>query len=126
MQETKMKTVANMSCLMLLALFLGIASIICGLLFSGSIQFNLGRSQWKQSWLSQKEHQVNSQKGDDDWLMQTENFRPNEFQACPYVSNGYFGQTLPAEGVGYWIQQNRSPGKKAWSINSQSLCSGQV
>ncbi|RFU27066.1 hypothetical protein B7463_g9262, partial [Scytalidium lignicola] len=46
---------------------------------------------------------------------------PNHFQAYPYVANGYFGQTLPAEGVGYWIQSNRSADGQSWSFNNWPL-----
>lgn len=36
------------------------------------------------------------------WILTTDTFQPNHYQAAPYVANGYFGQTLPAEGVGFW------------------------
>lgn len=37
------------------------------------------------------------------WILETNEFVPNQYQRTPYVSNGYIGQRLPAEGVGYWI-----------------------
>jgi hypothetical protein len=37
------------------------------------------------------------------WTLETNEFVPNQYQRTPYVSNGYIGQRLPAEGVGYWI-----------------------
>lgn len=37
------------------------------------------------------------------WILETNEFGPNQYQRTPYVSNGYIGQRLPAEGVGYWI-----------------------
>lgn len=39
------------------------------------------------------------------WLLYTNTFVPNRYQKAPRVANGYFGQTLPAEGVGYCIQR---------------------
>lgn len=57
----------------------------------------------------------------DEWLMQSRVFNQNKFQAYPYVSNGYFGQTLPAEGVGYWVQQNKSFAAGGFSVNSLYL-----
>lgn len=41
-----------------------------------------------------------------DYTLRINNFTPNQYQAAPYVSNGYLGQALPAEGVGYWVFQN--------------------
>lgn len=41
-----------------------------------------------------------------DWLLETTTFTPNHFQTAPYVANGYFGQTLPSEGVGYWVERD--------------------
>ena len=35
----------------------------------------------------------------------TNTFCPNHFSTAPYIANGYFGQTLPSEGVGYWIER---------------------
>lgn len=40
------------------------------------------------------------------WILETNEFVPNQYQRTPYVSNGYIGQRLPAEGVGYWIDIN--------------------
>ncbi|KUL86777.1 hypothetical protein ZTR_04773 [Talaromyces verruculosus] len=45
---------------------------------------------------------------DKEWLLETTAFQPNHFQTAPYVSNGYFGQTLPSEGVGYWIERDEN------------------
>lgn len=38
-----------------------------------------------------------------DWVLTTNTFKPNHYQSAPYVSNGYFGQALTAEGTGYWV-----------------------
>lgn len=40
-----------------------------------------------------------------DWTVTTKAFLPNHYQGAPYVSNGYFGQALPTEGVGYWVEK---------------------
>lgn len=37
------------------------------------------------------------------WELTTAEFVPNHDQSSPYVADGYFGQRLLAEGVGYWI-----------------------
>lgn len=37
------------------------------------------------------------------WILETNEFQPNRYQRTPYVSNGYIGQRLPAEGAGFWI-----------------------
>ena len=47
----------------------------------------------------------------DPWLLSTDQFQGNHYQSSPYVANGYFGQRLPAEGVGYWIYRNESTGE---------------
>jgi hypothetical protein len=39
------------------------------------------------------------------WTVSTDTFCPNHFSTAPYVSNGYFGQSLPSEAVGYWIEK---------------------
>jgi hypothetical protein len=44
------------------------------------------------------------------WTLTSTRFVPNKFQHRPYVANGYFGQNLPAEGVGYWADRNHSDG----------------
>ncbi|RFU81709.1 carbohydrate-binding module family 32 [Trichoderma arundinaceum] len=46
----------------------------------------------------------------DPWILSTNQFIANFYQSTPYVANGYFGQRLPAEGVGYWIYQDNSTG----------------
>lgn len=46
----------------------------------------------------------------DPWILTTNQFIANRYQTSPYVANGYFGQRLPAEGVGYWIYQDHSTG----------------
>lgn len=53
-----------------------------------------------------------------DWILTTDTFKPDRFQERPYVANGYFGQSLPAEGVGYWIDRNHSSGK--WAVNGKT------
>ena len=45
---------------------------------------------------------------DAKWMLCTDAFVPNHYQTAPYVSNGYFGQTLPSEGMGYWIQRGEN------------------
>lgn len=44
----------------------------------------------------------------EDWVLETRAFLPNHYQTSPYVSNGYFGQSLPVEGVGYWIERDEN------------------
>lgn len=46
----------------------------------------------------------------DTWTLSTKQFIANRYQNSPYVANGYFGQRLPAEGVGYWIYEDNSTG----------------
>ncbi|UKZ78628.1 hypothetical protein TrVFT333_006374 [Trichoderma virens FT-333] len=46
----------------------------------------------------------------DPWILSTNQFIPNRYQSSPYVANGYFGQRLPAEGIGYWVYQDNSTG----------------
>ena len=53
------------------------------------------------------------------WTASTERFSPNQYQRRPYVSNGYFGQNLPIEGVGYWVDQNETSGDSALNGGSQ-------
>ena len=103
---------------MLLAPIFAITSVVYGVLFSRATLFDLGSFRWRPLWVGQEHAQSWPYRG-DDWLMQSGKFNPNEYQVYPYVANGYFGQTLPAEGVGYWIQQNKSTAEKSWSINSQ-------
>jgi hypothetical protein len=45
------------------------------------------------------------------WTISTRIFCPNQFSTAPYVANGYFGQALPSESVGYWVERlpNGSP-----------------
>ncbi|KAH8898477.1 glycoside hydrolase family 65 protein [Thozetella sp. PMI_491] len=45
-----------------------------------------------------------------DWTLSTDDFVPNHYQSSPYVANGYFGQRLPVEGVGYWVYRDNSTG----------------
>ncbi|CRG91163.1 hypothetical protein PISL3812_08211 [Talaromyces islandicus] len=58
--------------------------------------------QSAQQWLPHN----GQQQQDPGWLLETTTFTPNHFQTAPYVANGYFGQTLPSEGVGYWIERD--------------------
>lgn len=44
---------------------------------------------------------------DWSWVLETNEFVPNQYQRTPYISNGYIGQRLPADGVGYWIDIDR-------------------
>jgi hypothetical protein len=66
--------------------------------YTGSWQLNL-------DYYSENKDRLDLLKGDDDWswVLETNEFVPNQYQRTPYVSNGYIGQRLPAEGVGYWI-----------------------
>jgi hypothetical protein len=58
------------------------------------------------TWHAPKPEQYNHHQSDDEtWLLCTDSFVPNRYQTAPHVANGYFGQSLPAEGAGYWIQQ---------------------
>ncbi|KAH6699031.1 family 65 glycoside hydrolase [Leptodontidium sp. MPI-SDFR-AT-0119] len=61
------------------------------------------------------------QKGTFDpvsWTVSTDTFCPNHFRTAPYVANGYFGQALPSESVGYWIEK-RADG--SWASNGWPL-----
>jgi hypothetical protein len=51
------------------------------------------------------------------WTLTTDTYAPNHYQTAPYVANGYFGQALPSEGVGYWIERNFSASKGSWELN---------
>lgn len=63
--------------------------------------------QRTQQWLLHDGHHHHGDKQHHpDWLLETTRFMPNHFQTAPYVANGYFGQTLPSEGVGYWIERD--------------------
>ncbi|UKZ52828.1 hypothetical protein TrVGV298_006615 [Trichoderma virens] len=55
----------------------------------------------------------------DPWILSTNQFIPNRYQSSPYVANGYFGQRLPAEGIGYWVYQDNSTGD--YQLNSWPL-----
>jgi hypothetical protein len=55
------------------------------------------------------------------WTLTTDKFDPNHYQTAPYVSNGYFGQALPSEGVGYWIERNFSASEGSWELNGTSI-----
>ncbi|KAL7898809.1 glycoside hydrolase family 65 protein [Trichoderma sp. SZMC 28014] len=55
----------------------------------------------------------------DPWILSTEQFIGNRYQNSPYVANGYFGQRLPAEGVGYWTYRDDSTG--GYVLNSWPL-----
>lgn len=114
------KALASTSCLMLLAPLFAITGYLYTFVF---LTGPLAGFPAPQRHLLQFDHQKAEHtfaNGTDEWSMQTELFSSNEFQAYPYVSNGYFGQTLPAEGLGYWVQQNRSTTKGTPSLNSLS------
>jgi hypothetical protein len=102
-------------CLVFLAPLLAIASFAYTFLSPASRPFAFQSSLWQALG---RELPRSTYSG--EWLMQTTVLSQNEFQAYPYVSNGYFGQTLPAEGVGYWVQQNKSTASGGFSVNS--LC----
>ena len=53
------------------------------------------------------------------WTLATESYTPNHYQTAPYVANGYFGQALPSEGVGYWIERNFSASEGSWELNGR-------
>lgn len=59
-----------------------------------------------QRLLSKPEH--SQEEADDIWTLSTNTFAPGHYQTAPYVANGYFGQTLPTEGVGYWVENDGS------------------
>ncbi|PLN76121.1 glycoside hydrolase family 65 protein [Aspergillus taichungensis] len=73
---------------------------------------------------------VRSQPGHDnaEWLLCTNSFVPNHYQTAPYVSNGYFGQTLPSEGMGYWIQrgENGTFTNNSWPLDQPRATFGTV
>ena len=114
------RSVATTSRLLFLAPFFAIASVAYALAFSTGAQFDPNSYNWQTLWLGHLRNPQASKVQADNWIMQAAGFSPNQFQTYPYVANGYFGQTLPAEGVGYWIQKNRSTDTEASSINS--LC----
>ncbi|KAK5988351.1 Periplasmic/secreted acid trehalase ATH1 [Cladobotryum mycophilum] len=62
------------------------------------------------------------------WVLTTESFTPNRYQSAPYVSNGYFGQTLPAEGTGYWIERlpDGSPALNGWPLDQNRATFGTI
>lgn len=66
------------------------------------------------------------QKGTFDpvsWTVSTDTFCPNHFRTAPYVANGYFGQALPSESVGYWIEK-RADG--SWASNGEVTPNSEV
>ncbi|KAH8703343.1 putative maltose phosphorylase [Talaromyces proteolyticus] len=65
---------------------------------------------------------------DEDWLLETHTFLPNHFQTAPHVSNGYFGQTLPSEGVGYWIERaaNGEYAQNTWPLDQPRATFGTI
>ncbi|KAL6852094.1 carbohydrate-binding module family 32 protein [Trichoderma novae-zelandiae] len=65
----------------------------------------------------------------DSWLLSTDQFQGNHYQRSPYVANGYFGQRLPAEGVGYWIYRNESTGDyllNSWPLDQPRATFGTI
>ena len=71
-----------------------------------------------QKYLSSvKDSCTNLQQGTFDsvtWTISTNTFCPNHFQTGPYVANGYFGQALPSEAVGYWTEKHPDG---SWATN---------
>uniref|UniRef100_A0A0B7K532 alpha,alpha-trehalase n=1 Tax=Bionectria ochroleuca TaxID=29856 RepID=A0A0B7K532_BIOOC len=63
-----------------------------------------------------------------DYTLRINNFTPNQYQAAPYVSNGYLGQALPAEGVGYWVFQNEdgTPALNGWPLDQDRATFGTI
>ncbi|PKX99836.1 glycoside hydrolase family 65 protein [Aspergillus campestris IBT 28561] len=61
-------------------------------------------------------------------MLCTDSFLPNHYQTAPYVSNGYFGQTLPSEGMGYWVQrgENGSFTNNSWPLDQPRATFGTV
>lgn len=102
----------------LLGVGIAVSSIILAMRLWTSSNIN-SRQDSHESTISQQQIlQEQPTQIDYEWVMLTETFQPNHYQANPYVANGYFGQTLPAEGVGYWIQKNDGIPGEAWSVNS--------
>lgn len=62
----------------------------------------------------------------DDWVLETRTFLPNHYQTAPYVSNGYFGQSLPSEGVGYWIERDENGNYAKNCTRVPNLCKAAV
>ncbi|VUC29886.1 unnamed protein product [Clonostachys rosea] len=62
------------------------------------------------------------------YTLKNNKFTPNQYQAAPYVSNGYFGQALPAEGVGYWVFQNEdgTPALNGWPLDQDRATFGTI
>ncbi|KAH8588922.1 family 65 glycoside hydrolase [Bisporella sp. PMI_857] len=65
---------------------------------------------------------------DETWLLCTDSFVPNRYQTAPHVANGYFGQSLPAEGAGYWIQraENGTYAKNTWPLDQPRAVFGTI
>lgn len=77
--------------------------------FDGNYVKGLWRSTaHKNNFSSIKNSCSNLKHGSFDpvtWSISTNIFCPNRFSTAPYVANGYFGQALPSESIGYWIEK---------------------
>ncbi len=107
------------SCPIAFAFLFAVSSVTYALIFSKGILFGIQSYRWHELDFKLPGQLKPSQEDLDDWVMSTNTFRPNEYQTYPYVANGYFGQSLPAEGSGYWIQKNESSIATGWSLNSR-------
>ncbi|EED14244.1 maltose phosphorylase, putative [Talaromyces stipitatus ATCC 10500] len=63
-----------------------------------------------------------------NWVLETNQFVPNQYQRTPYISNGYIGQRLPAEGVGYWIDIDKDGEyvRNSWPLDQPRATFGTV
>ncbi|KAB5585706.1 glycoside hydrolase family 65 protein [Coniochaeta sp. 2T2.1] len=65
----------------------------------------------------------------DPWTLSTTTFTPNHYQSSAYVANGYFGQRLPAEGVGYWTYLDEANGgylQNSWPLDQPRATFGTI
>ncbi|OIW27858.1 glycoside hydrolase family 65 protein [Coniochaeta ligniaria NRRL 30616] len=76
------------------------------------------------------DHDASGSSGDaDSWTLSTDTFTANHYQSSAYVANGYFGQRLPAEGVGYWIYRDDSNGgylQNSWPLDQPRATFGTI
>ncbi|KAH8906678.1 glycoside hydrolase family 65 protein [Coniochaeta sp. PMI_546] len=65
----------------------------------------------------------------DPWTLSTDTFTTNHYQSSTYVANGYFGQRLPVEGVGYWIYRDNATGgymQNSWPLDQPRATFGTI
>ena len=97
---------------------------ICAILLALPLSLQHLFTAWTDQWLTRytpfSQPAKATSPNQEDWLLTSEDFTPNVYQSNPYVANGYFGQSLPAEGSGYWVQRNLSAHPEDFSVNGIS------